>query len=457
MRLTEKFKVESREQAQRKKFIELEHEDITLLREMFPLMQLHVSQIVDEFYTHLLEYAEAQAFFKDRETLDRVKAAQREYLLDLFRGSYDDDYIEKRLQIGVVHERIGLVPKWYIGSNSNFLCLIAERLALRYRFRGGKLARCILAVNKIMNLDQQLVIDTYIGSLLEKIKDREELERLLAQIKETVAVLSSASTEILATTSQVASGTAETATAVSETTATLEEVKQTARLSSQKARLVSDSAQKASQVALSGRKSVEEATQGMQRIQEQMESIADSIVRLSEQSQAIGEIIATVNDMAEQSKLLAVNAAIEANKAGDQGKGFAVVAQEIKSLAEQSKQATTQVRAILGDIQRATSAAVMATEQGNKAVQAGVVQTAETGESIHQLTDSIAEAAQAATQIAASSQQQMVGMDQVALAMENIKQASVQNVSGTRQAEVAAQSLHELGLKLSGMIAAKTD
>jgi methyl-accepting chemotaxis protein len=275
------------------------------------------------------------------------------------------------------------------------------------------------------------------------------------QLRESVSQLSTSSAEILATTTQVASGAAETATAVSETTATVEEVKQTAQLASQKARNVSDSAQKAAQVSQNGRKAVEEAMQGMGRIQEQMESIAESIVRLSEQSQAIGEIIATVNDLAEQSNLLAVNAAIEANKAGEQGKGFVVVAQEVKSLAEQSKQATAQVRAILGDIQRATGTAVLATEQGSKAVQAGVKQTADTGESIRLLADSIAEAAQAATQIAASSQQQMVGMDQVALAMENIKQASVQNVSGTRQAEVAAQNLHVLGQRLSDMIGGK--
>jgi methyl-accepting chemotaxis protein len=275
------------------------------------------------------------------------------------------------------------------------------------------------------------------------------------QLRESIDQLATSSAEILATTTQVAAGAAETASAVSETTATVEEVKQTAQLSSQKARNVSDSAQKASQVSQGGRKSVEEAMQGMQRIQEQMESIAESIVRLSEQSQAIGEIIATVNDLAEQSNLLAVNAAIEASKAGEQGKGFAVVAQEVKSLAEQSKQATAQVRTILGDIQKATGTAVLATEQGSKAVQAGVKQTAETGESIRLLADSIVEAAQAATQIAASSQQQMVGMDQVVLAMENIKQASVQNVSGTKQAEVAAQGLHELGQKLSEMIGSR--
>ena len=275
------------------------------------------------------------------------------------------------------------------------------------------------------------------------------------QLRESIGQLASSSSEILATTTQVASSAAETAAALSETTATVEEVKQTAQVATQKAKHVSESAQKVAQVSQSGRKSVEDSIQGMHHIQEQMASIAGSIVRLSEQSQAIGEIIATVNDLTEQSNLLAVNAAIEAARAGEQGKGFAVVAQEVKSLAEQSRQATAQVRTILGDVQKATSAAVMATEQGSKAVEAGVKQSSEVRESIRLLTDSIGEAAQAATQIAASSQQQMVGMDQVALAMENIKQASVQNVAGTRQAETAAHNLHELGQKLGSMIGRK--
>ena len=276
----------------------------------------------------------------------------------------------------------------------------------------------------------------------------DKLNRLMQETRQTVNVLASSSSEILAMTAQVASSAAETASAVTETTATVEEIKQTAQVASQKAKHVSESAQKVAQVSQSGRKSVEDAIQGMHHIQEQMSSIAESIVRLSEQSQAIGEIIATVNDLTEQSNLLAVNAAIEAARAGEQGKGFAVVAQEVKSLAEQSRQATAQVRTILGDVQKATSAAVMATEQGSKAVEAGVKQSTEARESIRLLADSIGEAAQAATQIAASSQQQMVGMDQVALAMENIKQVSVQNVSGTKQAQTAAQSLHELGQKL---------
>ncbi|GJQ20290.1 MAG: hypothetical protein HBSIN02_06450 [Bacteroidia bacterium] len=284
----------------------------------------------------------------------------------------------------------------------------------------------------------------------------ENLRSSTREILEGVNVLGSAASEILAGTTQVAAGATETATAVSETTTTVEEVKQTAQVSSQKAKYVSESSQRAAQTSQAGRKAVEQSIEGMNQVRQQMESVAETVVRLSEQSQAIGEIIATVNDLAEQSNLLAVNAAIEAAKAGEQGKGFAVVAQEVRSLAEQSKQATFQVRTILTDIQKATSAAVMATEQGSKAVEAGVKQTVEAGEAIRMLAESITEAAQAATQIAASSQQQLVGMDQVAQAMENIKQASTQNVAGTKQAESAAQNLHELGSKFELLVGRQT-
>jgi methyl-accepting chemotaxis protein len=278
------------------------------------------------------------------------------------------------------------------------------------------------------------------------------LRDMTKEIQSSVNVLASSAAEILASTTEVASGAAETASAVNETTTTVEEVKQTSQVSSQKARYVSETAQKAVKVSHSGGKSVQETIDKMNRIQDQMTAVAESIIRLSEQSQAIGEIIATVNDLAEQSNLLAVNASIEAAKAGEQGRGFAVVAQEVKSLAEQSKHATAQVRVILGDIQKATSAAVLATEQGSKSVEAGVSQSGQAGEAIRVLAESISEAAQAATQIAASSQQQLIGMEQIITAMDNIKQASEQNVTGTRQTETAAQNLHELGQKLKGLV-----
>jgi len=272
------------------------------------------------------------------------------------------------------------------------------------------------------------------------------------ELREAIAQITSAGMEILATTAQGASGAAETAAAVNETSTTVAEVKQTAELSAQKAKAVSEAAQKAAQVSQKGRSSVGEVVQGINQIRERVEFVGESVVRLSEQSQAIGEIIAAVSNLADQSNLLAVNASIEAAKAGEQGKGFAVVAQEVRSLAEQSKQATVQVRTILGEIQKATSASVLAAEQASKAVDTGVKQAGEASQAIQTLAETISESAQAATQIAASSQQQLAGMDQVAGAMENIRQAAAQNAAGTKQAEQAAQNLKLLGERLRSLI-----
>jgi methyl-accepting chemotaxis protein len=281
----------------------------------------------------------------------------------------------------------------------------------------------------------------------------ENLQRMTSQISEGISVLSSSANQISTSTTQLAAGAVETATAVSEATTTVEEVRQAAQVSSQKAASVSENARNMTQISQSGSKSTEETIAGISKIRQQMEAIADSTVRLSEQTQTIGQIVATVEDLAAQSNLLAVNASIEAAKAGEQGKGFAVVAQEVRSLAEQSKQATGQVRNILTDIQKATSAAVMATEQGSKAVEAGVKQSSQAGQSIQTLSDSVTEAAQAAMQIAASSQQQLVGVDQVASAMESVKQASTQNADSAKQLEAAVHSLKELGQKLKESVA----
>jgi methyl-accepting chemotaxis protein len=147
-----------------------------------------------------------------------------------------------------------------------------------------------------------------------------------------------------------------------------------------------------------------------------------------------------------------VNASIEAAKAGEQGKGFAVVAQEIRSLAAQSKQATTQVRNILFDVQKAIGSAVMATERGSKAVEEGVRLSTQAGESIDILAESVTEATHAAIQIAASSQQQLIGMDQVVSAMENIRESSLQMASSTKQTEKAAHDLHNLGQRLQEIV-----
>ncbi|OHD72106.1 MAG: hypothetical protein A2V99_09815 [Spirochaetes bacterium RBG_16_67_19] len=297
--------------------------------------------------------------------------------------------------------------------------------------------------------DRKDEVGTLAGTFRAMVANLRDVNR---QIGEGVNVLATSANEILAAATQVGTGATETAAAVSQTTATVEEVRQTAQLSGQKAKYVSDSAQKAAQVSQSGKKAVEQTVEGMKRIKGQVGAIAENIVSLSEQSQAIAEIAGTVADLAGQVNLLSVNASIEAARAGEQGKGFLVVAQEVKNLAAQAKQATVQVRSILNDVQKAISSAVMATEQGSKIAEAGFEQATEAGESIQALADTVTESSQAATQVAASSQQQEAGMNQLASAMESIKQASLQNVASTRQAEGAARNLHDLGQNLKRLV-----
>ena len=292
------------------------------------------------------------------------------------------------------------------------------------------------------------VIALVIGVLLTIFMPR-SIARRLRNVIERLAVSTS---EMLSVTSQVAAGAVQTATAISEAATTVDEVRQTSLLSSQKATTVSDSAQAADQVAEAGRRAVTETLEGIQRIQDQMAVVADSVVRLSEQTEAVGEIISTSNDLAEQSNLLSVNAAIEAAKASDQGKGFSVVAEEIKNLAMQSKQGVVQVRSILNDIQKATAAAVMAAEQSGKAIEDGARQATESSQAIESLAESVAAAAQSAMQIVASSQQQLVGMDQISEAMSSIDQASAQNAAGARQMETEVQHLQELAGAMRAMV-----
>lgn len=271
---------------------------------------------------------------------------------------------------------------------------------------------------------------------------------IVREIQDASKLVSGATARIASLTAQLATSTSETAAAVSETSTSVEEIKTTAQIVNQKSSFVADCAKETAEVTESGRKNVAETMRGMNKIRQQMDFIAEGIVKLSEQSSAIGEIIESVGDIASQSNLLAVNASIEAAKAGEHGKGFAVVAQEVRSLAEQSKEATEQIKRILNDIQKSISTAVMATEQGGKTVESAVKQSVETESSIQTIDQGAVSTVQASAQIVAATSEQVVGLNQVAVALDSIRSASDQIVMSTRQAEDATHDLDEMGKKL---------
>jgi methyl-accepting chemotaxis protein len=267
-----------------------------------------------------------------------------------------------------------------------------------------------------------------------------------------VTALSDSEQRIAAVLSELASNAQETLAAVTETTTIVDEVRQTAEVSSHKARKVSEEAQRVMQVSERGKTATDDTVEGMARIREQMSAIADGMMQLNSQSKMIGEIITTVDDLSQQSNLLSVNASIEASKAGEHGKGFSVVAQEVKNLSRESKEATARVRRILNDITKASSSATVSTELGNKAVASGEDVVKQAKQAIMALSDSINQASQTATQIEVSSQQQLVGMQQVVAAMDSVKEASNHNVKSVRELEQAVHDLNELGKRLRNIL-----
>jgi methyl-accepting chemotaxis protein len=293
-----------------------------------------------------------------------------------------------------------------------------------------------------------------IGLLLRTFNDgSKKFRNQMRNLLESSNLLLDAISRISTTASQLATSASETSTSISEVTTTAEEVKQTSQLASEKAEYVARSADTTTRISLAGKQATENTMIGVERIRKEMNHIAESTVKLSGQTKSIEDIINTVSDIADQSNILSVNAAIEAAKAGEHGKGFAVVAQEVKTLANQSKEATNQVREILGDIQKATSTAVMATERGTKTVAEAVELSEQAGDAIDRLSDRATESSEAAMQITASNQQQLSGMDQLSQAMESINDATQQNLEGVKQLEDAIRGLEEMAQAMKSFTA----
>ena len=260
--------------------------------------------------------------------------------------------------------------------------------------------------------------------------------------------LSATTVEILAAAKQQSAITGQQVAAYQETNATMQQVSQSCLEIAERAKQVTVTAEAVSIANISGLDAVQRTSQTVEAIHEQTEAVAHNIVSLSEKTRAVGDILATVNDIAEQSHLLALNAAIEAAAAGEHGRSFAVVAGEIKNLADQSKAATIQVKTILGDIQKEINTSVMLTEEAVKRADLGKQQTDFSASAIRNMAANIDQSVHAFQQIVAGSNQQLIGFENVKQAMKDLSRASEQATTSTRQTEKAAANLTDLGMDL---------
>ncbi|ADO74856.1 methyl-accepting chemotaxis protein [Stigmatella aurantiaca] len=234
------------------------------------------------------------------------------------------------------------------------------------------------------------------------------------------------------------------AAALQQTQVTAQEIKQTSLLAAEKADTVLSVASRAEDVGRSGEAAITSSLGGFEGLQEQVAQMAQSIARLNERTQQIGGITQTVKDLADQSNMLALNAAIEAVRSGEHGKGFGVVAREIRSLADQSIQATERVRDILGDISQAILSTAKMTEQGYTRMEEGLGQVRASGENLRELSTIVHDNAAAVRQIAAAVSQQNAGISQIFGAVTDLSTMMNETVTSLHSTSNAARTLQEV-------------
>jgi len=187
--------LDEQERQLRKDYLEFTDRDVALLKELKWLISNHADDIVNKFYDHLLMFKGTSAFLPDEETIQKLKRTQKEYLLMLTEGEYDEKYFEHRLNVGKVHDRIKLFPKWYIGAYSLYHRILYSLVIDTYKDQPDKIKDYILVLDKITNLDMQLAIDTYISSYNAALQEKVRLTEIQ---KEKVEAANKAKSEFLA-------------------------------------------------------------------------------------------------------------------------------------------------------------------------------------------------------------------------------------------------------------------
>lgn len=280
----------------------------------------------------------------------------------------------------------------------------------------------------------------------------DNLENLFGRVAHVTYKVASASVELSATAGDISKGTNLLTTRAAQTAAAIEEmnatVSQVAENSGKAASLVQDTVSTAKE----GGAVVSETIAGMQLLSEAVSNSASIIEALGKSSDQIGEIVCTIEDIADQTNLLALNAAIEAARAGEQGRGFAVVADEVRKLAERTTKATKEIGDMIRRNQQDTRGAVESMQKGTLRVTAGVHLANKTGEALAQIVQMVSLSADMIRQIAVASEEQSIAARQIAGDIENVANVTKESASGASESAKASHDLSQMAIELQTLV-----
>lgn len=292
-----------------------------------------------------------------------------------------------------------------------------------------------------------------VGELIEELRHFiEDLRNSIRDVKEEAQNVSLHAEEILKDSETIAANAENGSHRVSEVASAVQEMASTISENSQNAVTTSETSEKARRAAEQGGVIVEETVASMKSIADVVRKSSQTIQELGKSSNQIGEIISVIDDIADQTNLLALNAAIEAARAGEQGRGFAVVADEVRKLAERTTKATKEIAAMIKKIQIDTQGAVAAMEEGTRRVDEGINHADKAGASLREIVHLSQEVTTMISQIVAASSQQASASEQISRNIEIINSATEQTAHGIQQIAQAAKELNEFTDRLYRLV-----
>ncbi len=279
----------------------------------------------------------------------------------------------------------------------------------------------------------------------------ESLTHAMLEVTDAVKATASASNEISSSTEQMAAGAQEQSAQASEVAAAVEQMTKTIMETSKNSSAASEASKNAGKIAKEGGDRVKETIMGMNEIADTVKQSSEKVRLLGQSSEQIGEIVQVIDDIADQTNLLALNAAIEAARAGEQGRGFAVVADEVRKLAERTTKATKEIALMIKQIQQDTSAAVDAMELGSKKADNGKLLANKAGESLEQIIRGSENVVDIISQVAAASEEQSSAAEQISKNIESINAVTQESAQGVQQIASAAEDLNRLTQNLEAL------